>query len=271
MATRLCLAVASVWLTGWAAAEGPVTQVRPGGVVRWRLDGVTTCTASGRSWQPAGDTCFFPVDLLATGSLRLEAARGARVEAVTVRVGEYPYLEQRLTVDNRMVHLSAADEERVARESAEVAALWPLEGEARFDLPLAAPLVELSEGGRFGARRVFNGEPRSPHAGTDYRAAVGTPVLAAADGRVVLAKGHFFGGNSVYLFHGAGLISVYMHLSSFAVKEGDEAKRGQVIGTVGATGRVTGPHLHFAVRWHGARVDPGLLLAPVADIPELRR
>ena len=268
---RLGLASALVWLAAWAAAEAPVAEVRPGGIVRWRQEGMTSCAAGGRSWAPIGDTCFFPIDLLASGSLRLEITRRERVEAVTVRVGAYPYPEQRLEVDDRMVHLSAADEERVARESKEVAALWPLEGEAQPDLPLAAPLEELPNGGRFGARRVFNGEPRSPHAGIDYRGATGTPVLAAANGRVVLAREHFFGGNSLYLFHGGGLISIYMHLSRLAVKEGDEVKRGQVIGAVGATGRVTGPHLHFAVRWHGTRVDPALLLAPVNGIPELQR
>ena len=111
---------------------------------------------------------------------------------------------------------------------------------------------------------------RSRHSGVDYRATTGTPILAAAEGRVVLAGDHFFGGNSVYLFHGGGLITVYMHLSRIGVKDGDEVRRGQVIGAVGATGRVTGPHLHFAARWHGARVDPALLLGPVSAIPELR-
>ena len=251
------------------AAAADVT-VRPGGIVRWRSDGAASCRASGRAWAPIGGSCYFPVDLLAAGSLRLELSRGEAVEGLSVRVGAYPYPEQRLTVDDKMVHLSPEDEARAARESEQVAALWSLEGEPRFSLPLAAPLVDLPNGGRFGARRVFNGEPRSPHAGVDYRATTGTPILAAADGRVALAADHFFGGNSVYLFHGGGLITVYMHLSRIGVKDGDEVRRGQVIGAVGATGRVTGPHLHFAVRWHGARVDPALLLGPVAAIPEVR-
>ena len=268
-----CGSFASLGLLLAAAATGspPATEVRPGGVIRWRADTATGCTAAGRTWAPLAGSCYFPIDLLATGTARLELSNVDHVEAVTVRVSEYPYPEQRLKVDDRMVNLSKADEARVARESAQVEALWALEGDSRFSLPLAPPLVELPEGGRFGARRVFNNEPRSPHAGADYRATSGTPVLAAADGRVALAADHFFGGKSVYLFHGGGLITVYMHLSRISVKEGDEVKRGRTIGAVGATGRVTGPHLHFAARWHGARVDPELLLGPVEAIPELGR
>jgi len=264
-------AALAMLLASAAAGEPAGAEIRPGGVVRWRVAGVSSCAVGQRSWAPVDGVCYFPVDLLATGAVRLEAAGPDRVEAVDMRVGSYPYAEQRLEVDDRMVHLSAEDQARVARENALVAALWPLEGDARFTLPLAAPLARLPEGGRFGARRVFNGEARSPHAGADFRAATGVPVLAAADGRVALAGEHFFGGNSVYLFHGGGLVTVYMHLSRIEVREGAEVARGQVIGAVGATGRVTGPHLHFAVRWHGARVDPALLLGPLAAIPEVRR
>ena len=271
MVGRVPSATLSVLIAAAAAGSPPAAEVRPGGVLRWMVEGTATCAAGERSWAPIAGTCYFPVDLLATGSLRLEVSRGDRAEAITVKVSGYPYAEQRLEVDDRMVHLSAEDQARVARENAQVETLWPLEGAPRFSLPLAAPLADLPAGGRFGARRVFNGEPRSPHAGADYRAATGVPVLAAADGRVAIAAEHFFGGNSVYLFHGCGLVTIYMHLSRIDVREGDEVKRGQPIGAVGATGRVTGPHLHFAARWHGARVDPALLLGPVAAIPELQR
>ncbi len=255
-------------LAAATATPLPAADVQPGGVVRWRGEGVTACAIAGRSWVPAGDTCFFPIDLLATGAVRLERTRLDRVETVTVTVSRYPYPEQRLHVDDRMVHLSAADQERSAREGKQIDALWPLEGAARFALPLGAPLADLPKGGRFGARRVFNGEPRSPHGGADYPAVVGTPVFAAADGTVALAADHFFGGRSIYIDHG-GLITVYMHLSRILVEDGQEVKRGQMIGEVGATGRVTGPHLHFSARWHGARVDPTLLLAPPSTLPEL--
>jgi murein DD-endopeptidase MepM/ murein hydrolase activator NlpD len=264
-------ALAAIFATVAAgfATRAAALEVRPGGVVRWRGEAVSACAVAGRSWAPAGATCYFPIDLLAQGAVRLQRTRLGRVETATVTVGPYPYPEQRLEVDDSKVHLSPADQERAARESKQIAALWPLEGDSHFALPLSPPLAELPKGGRFGSRRVFNGEPRAPHGGADYPAVIGTPVLAAADGRVALSGDHFFGGNSVYLDHGGGLVSSYMHLSRIDVKQGDEVKRGEVIGAVGATGRVTGPHLHFAVRWHGARIDPALLLAPVADLPEV--
>jgi murein DD-endopeptidase MepM/ murein hydrolase activator NlpD len=217
-------------------------------------------------WAPQGDTCYFPVDLLAKGTLRLERKRGAERDTATVKVGAYPYPEQRLTVDDRMVHLSPADEARAAREAERVAPLWQRETRARFALPLRPPLAELPAGGHFGARRVLNNEPRSPHAGVDYSTLAGTPVLAVADGVVVLAEEHFFSGQSVYVDHGGGLISCYFHLSRTDVKTGDEVRGGGTLGAVGATGRAPGPHLHFAVRWHGARVNPAVLLGRPAAI-----
>jgi len=130
----------------------------------------------------------------------------------------------------------------------------------RFALPLAPPLAELPAASRFGSRRVFNGQPRNPHSGADFAAKTGEPVRAVADGVVALAGNEFFAGNAVFLDHGDGLISMSFHLSEILVKEGDKVIRGQLLGKVGATGRVTGPHLHFGLRWHGARVDPLELL-----------
>jgi len=265
----IAMSFASVLAVSATLVRASDRSVTPGGIVRWPAAAAVSCGAGDRSWAPIDGSCYFPIDLLATGRLRLEVVGPERVEAVTVTVGSYPYPEQRLKVEDRMVHLSQEDLDRVARENAQVAALWPLEGEARFSLPLAPPLAALPAGGRFGARRVFNDEPRSPHAGADYKASQGTPVLAAADGRVALAAEHFFGGKSVYLFHGGGLVTIYMHLSRTDVREGDEVRRGEAIGAVGATGRVTGPHLHFAVRWHGARVDPAMLLGAPSEIPSL--
>ncbi len=183
-----------------------------------------------------------------------------------MQVGRYPYPEQRLEVDDRMVNLSAEDLARVERENREVAALWQRESAPRFALPLAAPLAGLPTGGRFGARRIFNGQPRSPHGGADYPVPAGTPVLAAGDGVAVLVADHFFAGLSVYLDHGGGLITMYFHLSRVDVAAGRQVARGAVLGTVGSTGRATGPHLHFGLRWHGARVDPALLLGPVTAL-----
>ena len=113
----------------------------------------------------------------------------------------------------------------------------------------------------FGTRSILNGQPRSPHSGADFRSAAGTPIKAPNAGRVVLAGDRYFTGNTVIIDHGLGLFSLFAHLSEVSVKEGDSVQSGEVVGKVGATGRVTGPHLHWSVRLSGARVDPLSLLA----------
>lgn len=158
---------------------------------------------------------------------------------------------------------------RIHVEQAEVSRLWELATPRRFELPLAPPLQSLPKAGGFGARRIVNGEPRSPHGGCDYSAASGTPVLAPADGTVALAADQFYAGGAVYLDHGDGLISMSFHLSEILVKPGQVVTRGQVVGHAGATGLATGPHLHFGLRWRGARIDPGLLLGQPEAIPAL--
>ena len=182
-------------------------------------------------------------------------------------VGAYPYPEERITIaDDSKVNPSATDMVRIEAEQARVGALWSPRGPRRFTLPLENPLAVLPASGRFGARRVFNGQPRNPHAGADYAVPSGTAVLAVAPGRVVLAEEQFFAGNAVYLDHGDGLVTMYFHLSALLVKTGEDVVLGQRIGKVGATGRVSGPHLHWAARWRGARVDPELLLRPAEAV-----
>ena len=171
--------------------------MRPGTLVRWPGPGITACAIGGRRFEPIAGACLYPIDLLhPPGAQRLLRWRAGHREARTVRVGRFDYPVQRLTLPPGMVELSAADAERVRRESREVARLWARGGERRFTLPLQAPLDPLPEGGGFGSRRVINGRPRSPHGGTDFGAPEGTPVLAAADGVVALVADHFFSGHS---------------------------------------------------------------------------
>jgi murein DD-endopeptidase MepM/ murein hydrolase activator NlpD len=125
----------------------------------------------------------------------------------------------------------------------------------KFSAPADAAISDV-----FGTQRVFNGEVKSSHQGLDFRVSTGTPVAAMNDGTVLLARPLYFEGNFIVLDHGQGLLTLYMHLSEFKVKEGDLVKRGQIIGLSGGSGRATGPHLHVAVRWQGTYLDPATLL-----------
>lgn len=129
------------------------------------------------------------------------------------------------------------------------------EWEGSFAPPVKAEISDV-----FGVERVFNGTVQSAHQGLDFRVPTGTPVAAINRGRVILARPMFFEGNWVVIDHGQGLLTLYLHLSSFSVKEGDEVSKGQPIGLSGGTGRATGPHLHLAVRWQGVYLNPQVLL-----------
>lgn len=251
------------------AATSPI-EVKPGSVVRWSGAATTRCAMGGKSWRPLGNDCYFAVDLLAEGVIAVERLRSGKTERRALRVGTYPYPEQHIEIeDQSKVDLSPADLRRVEREEKEVGRLFGTSTARRFTLPLARPLSELPPGGRFGSRRWFNSQPRSPHTGADFAASAGTPVFAVAEGKVVLAAELFFSGNSVFVDHGDGLISMYFHFSKILVHPGQEVRRGTEIGRVGATGRASGPHLHLGIRWHGARVDPEQLLGGVQGIPEI--
>jgi hypothetical protein len=264
----LVAAALLAWRAEAGAAAEPALRVRPGGVVRWPGAGIEWCAAAGERSAPLDGACLFPIDLLQRpGPLELTRRRGGATEKATIVVDRFDYPVQTLTLPSRMVDLSPADLERVRRENREMAARFKLRSPRRFALPLAAPLDPLPAGGRFGHRRVINGLPRSPHGGADYAAAEGTPVRAAADGAVVMVADHFFGGRAVLVDHGDGLVSQYFHLSRVDVREGQALTRGEAVGVVGASGRATGPHLHFGLRWRGARVDPGLLLDAPAALP----
>jgi murein DD-endopeptidase MepM/ murein hydrolase activator NlpD len=189
---------------------------------------------------------------------------GKAERRVGFRIQPKRYAEQHLQVPQAKVDLSPEDLARYERERAHQAeiiathsptwpdALWMLQ-------PTPGPLSS-----SFGKRRFFNGQARNPHSGLDIAAETGTPVVAAAAGRVVDTGDYFFNGHTVWIDHGAGLLTMYCHLSAVDVKTGDTLAAGDRIGAVGATGRVTGAHLHWSVSLNRTMVDPALFLRDVA-------
>ncbi|HKZ05981.1 MAG TPA: M23 family metallopeptidase [Methylomirabilota bacterium] len=188
-----------------------------------------------------------------------------RAGSVAIRARTFPV--QHLTLPNEMVELDAESERRAAAEAARLRTLYDTRSPDRFwQGRFTRPVRAEGPGSGFGSRRVINGKPRSPHGGTDWSAERGTPVVAANRGRVALVGDFFFGGNLVALDHGLGLYTLYMHLDRVDVREGAVVERGEPLGTVGSTGRATGPHLHFQVQAGRSRVDPATLFAlPVGD------
>ena len=175
----------------------------------------------------------------------------------TIRAKDYP--EEHITIKNkRKVTPSKSDLERIYRERDMKDNAMQTFRDPLPDLDLAWPVTGRISG-EFGSRRFFNGKPRSPHSGIDVAAPRGTPIQAPADGRVILVNDFFFSGNCVYIEHGQGLITFYAHLAEPRVKKGQTVEKGQTIGLVGATGRVTGPHLHWGVALNRSWVDPRLL------------
>jgi murein DD-endopeptidase MepM/ murein hydrolase activator NlpD len=175
-------------------------------------------------------------------------------QEVVVLPHEFP--TRQLTVDEQYVNPPEATMERIAREQKELDAIWAGSVKTRlWSGPFERPVPQESNSA-FGSRSVFNGEPRSPHSGADFKSPAGQAVHAPNAGKVVLARELYFTGNTVIVDHGLGLFSLFAHFSAINVHEGDSVTTGQLLGAVGATGRVTGPHLHWAIRLNGARIDP---------------
>lgn len=207
-----------------------------------------------------------PLDA-AVGSHMLHVQASHGTEQRRFEVSPKAYATQHLTLENkRMVNPYADDLPRIQAEQARSRAAFASwtdtePSRLRFTLP-----VDGRSSGTFGLRRFFNGEARRPHSGMDIAAPTGTPVHAPADGKVIEVGDYFFNGKTVFLDHGRGLVTMYCHLDRIDVKVGDVVKAGQPIAAVGATGRVTGPHLHWTVSLNGTAVDPQLFLIPPGEV-----
>jgi murein DD-endopeptidase MepM/ murein hydrolase activator NlpD len=260
--------------------SAPATPVQPGSVVLLTIESDTPApvvrvsafdhelapfAVDARTWQ-----VLVGIDLeVKPGTYRVDIdtpGPGARtVYSLLVRPRRFP--TRTLKVDPDLVNPPPHEMERIGREAAQLHRLWAAPATARlWEGPFVVPVPDAANSS-FGTRSIYNGEPRSPHAGTDFLSPAGRPIKAPNAGRVVLAGPLYFTGGTVVIDHGLGVLSLFAHLSSVAVREGDVVKTGDVIGEVGATGRVTGPHLHWGVRVAGARVDPLLLLAALGHPP----
>jgi murein DD-endopeptidase MepM/ murein hydrolase activator NlpD len=190
--------------------------------------------------------------------------KGASFEQVfEVQVEDGGFEVQRLTLPRELVDLKGEALRRVLAENKRLMEIFSqVRPERLWHLPFIRP-VDGPITGAFGLRRVINGQDRSPHNGVDIAAELGTKVAASNSGQVVFAQELYLSGKTIIIDHGFGLYSMYFHLSEMRVKQGDQVEIGQCIGLVGATGRVTGPHLHWGIRLLQARVDPSALLQAV--------
>jgi murein DD-endopeptidase MepM/ murein hydrolase activator NlpD len=285
MQWRLAAALVAIGLSAGLSASGPLTvtqlsrAVKPGELVVLTI--VSTASLSslelkafdraqsaqpqratnGRTWTalvgidldtPAGK---YPVTIRATSQ------GGEATMTHTLMVTEKAFATRQLDVDPDFVNPPASLAVRIARETAAVSAAFAsTSGPSPARLYFSRPVPQRANSA-FGTRSIFNGQPRNAHTGADFLSPSGTPIKSPGSGKVVLADNLFFSGGTVIVDHGMGIVSLFAHMSRIDVKPGDDVTQGKVVGLVGATGRVTGAHLHWAVRVNGARVDPMSLLA----------
>jgi len=203
-----------------------------------------------------------PLDAKAGAVLPLTVERPERTpETIALEIGRKRYATQHLRVKPGQVELTPEDLARHEQERTHLRAVLRTFSESAPDSLLLLQPCEGPRSDSFGKRRFFNRQPRSPHSGLDIAAPEGTPVIAAGAGTVLDVGDYFFSGHSLILDHGQGFLTLYAHLSAVNAGAGDRVPAGIRIGSVGATGRVTGPHLHFSVYLNAAAVDPGLFIA----------
>ena len=266
------LPVIAIWLfslSAWTAHALPQQALVPGGIALLKLPDYKADTVIEFDGKRVAvfnhQETWYALAGIALGSrpgdyeFSLKYSNGVTLKH-KVKVEPKKYEEQHLTIKNkRKVNPAPVDMERISSERVRKGKarkhwsetmprpefIWPVDGEISSI---------------FGLRRFFNEQERSPHNGLDIAAAEGTPIRVAADGKVIESGDFFFSGNMIYVDHGQGIITLYAHLSRLDVKPGDSVKQGDIIGAVGQTGRVTGPHLHFAVYANQSLVDPLFLL-----------
>jgi murein DD-endopeptidase MepM/ murein hydrolase activator NlpD len=257
----------SAAITVTAAAR----SIQPGEVVLLTITGPdpnapVSVHAFDRDWRTfAGarqtSRALIGIDLdVRPGRHRVSIAAGDARTTYDLVVKARSFRTRRLTVDPNLVNPPAEALERIGRETRDLERAWAASSDARlWEGPFVRP-VEDAANSAFGTRSFYNGEARSAHGGADFASAAGTPIASPNAGRVVLAGARYFTGGTVVIDHGLGLFSLFAHLARIDVTMGEMVRPGTIVGSVGATGRVTGPHLHWAVRLNGARVDPLSLL-----------
>ena len=253
---------------GVAAPESSTAAAVPGGIYRVSVpDGADRAYFQGKPVMVHRGQAIVGVAIdTVPGDYEVEFSGTGAPMRRGFRVVAKAYPEQRITIGNRrLVDPLPEDLERIRDERRRQLEKYDLFTFRELDIvPFAKP-VEGVTSSPFGRRRILNGQPRSPHSGLDIAAVAGTPIQAPAPGRVVLTGDLFFNGKTVFLDHGQGLVTMYCHMHGIDVSEGDEVMRGEVIGQVGATGRVTGAHLHWSVSLNGNRVDPAMVMEAFSD------
>ncbi len=258
------------------AADLPINDPVPGGVALLPLDSLTdhpvgkpTVLYGGRRAMVLKHDdqwiAIVGIPLNADSGEHQLQVRFAQLPplAMNFDVAPHAYESQYLTLaDNNQVEPDAKTMKRISADRKridEALAIWSNTESVQLDF---LPPVQGRRSSAFGLRRFFNDQPRKPHGGVDIAAETGVPVQAAATGTVVEAGDFFFNGNTIFIDHGQGLVTMYCHMSEINVATGDHVERGDTIGKVGATGRVTGPHLHFSISLNQNMVNPDLFLQP---------
>ena len=254
------------WLLALACAAAPATAIEIGlgsvTAVPLPIDAVSASVNGEPVLVVAGHAIVGAALDAEPGTHVLEVATLTDTARLAYEVVHRDYPEQRLRTSNRrMVNPDPADLERINRETATMRAAYALRTPVTASpVPFLKPVAG-RHSSVFGLRRFWNDQPRSPHSGLDIAANTGTPIASPAPGIVAVTGDYFFNGNTVMVDHGGGLVTMYCHLDTIGVQEGQAVARGDVLGQVGATGRSTGPHLHWSVSLGGVRVDPERMMA----------